>query len=233
MNIQMMKTRYTADVISAIVAKNPATILPSGDVRLPPARLSFPNLAKPGKNLNDPSQPGAYSANLLFPPGADLSLLKQARDKVLAEAFPNNPTGLGMRNPFRNQAEKVAPAEGGQNPQGKTLAGFVPGAPFIIPSSRQYRPHCYMLPLVNGVPTQCDEARIEEVFYPGIWVIAVVNVYASKNAANPGAYFGLQSVLKILDDEKLGGGGGGGGVPNAAAFAGVQIDNSVDPNSLF
>jgi hypothetical protein len=231
MNIQLMKTRYGADVIAGLMAKNPATVLPSGDVRLPPARLSFPALARPGKNLTDPSKPGAYSATLLFAEGADLSVLKAARDRVLKEAFPNNPTGVGMKNPFRNQGEKVAPAEGGLNPQGKSLSGYVPGQPFIIPSSRQYRPHTYMLPIVNGVPSQCDESKIEEVFYAGCWVIAVVNAYASKNQANPGVYFGLQSVLKIMDDETLG--GSGGGAPNPAAFAGVQVDNSVNPASLF
>lgn len=227
----MMKTRHSVDVLANLIARNPAMVLPSGDVRLPPARISFPALARPGKNLTDPSKPGAYSVNLLFAAGTDLALMKAARDRVLKEAFPNNPTGAGMKNPFRNQSEKVSPAEGGANPQGKTLSGFVPGQPFIVPSSRQYRPHAYSLPIVNGVPTQVDESRIEEVFYPGCWVIAVVNAYASKNIANPGVYFGLQSVLKVMDDEALG--GSGGGAPNPAAFAGVQIDNSVDAAALF
>ncbi|MCA3186929.1 MAG: DUF2815 family protein [Cupriavidus sp.] len=231
MNISMMKTRHGADVIRALMEKNPATVLPSGDIRLPPARLSFPNLARPGKNMSDPAQPGKYSVNLLFAEGADLSLLQAAREAALRDAFPNNPTGAGMRNPFRNQAEKVSPAEGGLNPKGTSLSGFVPGQPFIAPGSRNYRPHCYSLPIVNGVPTQVDEAQIESVFYPGCWVIAVVNAYASKNQVNPGVYFGLQSVLKIMDDESLG--GGGGGAPNPAAFAGVNIDQGVNPASLF
>lgn len=230
MNWKLAKSRHTLEFLQGIAQRNPAVLLPSGDVRLPPARLSYPHLAKKAVD-KETKEETAYEANLLFLPGADLMLLKQIRDKVLAEKFPKNPTGLGMRNPFRNQAEKVAPADGGANPTGSTQAGNVPGAPFIIPRSRKYRPHCYMLPIVNGVPTQCDEAKIEEVFYAGCWVLPTVNAYATFNGKNPGVFFGLQSLMKILDDDALG--GDGGGAPNAAAYAGVQIDNTVDSSSLF
>lgn len=231
MNIEMMNTRHTADIIQRLVASNPARILDSGDVVMPPARMSFANLAKQGKNMNNPNEPGKFGANLLFTPDVDLSVLQNRRLAVLKEAFPMNPTGAGMKNPFRNQADRVAPALGGANAQGKTTAGYVPGCAFIAPTGNR-RPGLFTGPIINGAPTMFagDEAAIEKEFYSGCWVIAVVNAYASKNTANPGVFFGLQSILKVMDDNEF---KGSGGVDNRAAFGGVNIDNSVSPSSLF
>ena len=72
MSIQMMKTRLTPEFLSALGAANPSVEFtdsqgnPNGNVRLPVARLSFANLARPGKNMNEPSKDGKYGANLLF-----------------------------------------------------------------------------------------------------------------------------------------------------------------------
>lgn len=233
MNIEMMQTRHTAEVIQRLVDANPARLLESGDVVLPPARLSFANLAKPGKNMNDPTKEGKFGANLLFTPGAEaqIQVLANRRLAVLKEAFPQNPTGAGMKNPIRNQADRVSPALGGQNAQGKSTPGYVPGCAFVAPTGNR-RPQLFTGPIVNGVPTMFvgDEAAIEREFYSGCWVIAVVNAYASKNTANPGVFFGLQSVLKVMDDNEF---KGAGGVDPRAAFGAVQIDNSVSPTSLF
>jgi hypothetical protein len=231
MNTEMMNTRHTAEVIQRLVAANPARMLEGGDVVMPPARLSFGNLAKPGKNMNDPTKEGKFGANLLFTPEADLQVLQNRRLAVVKEAFPMNPTGAGMKNPFRNQADRVAPAFGGMNAQGKSTPGYVPGCAFIAPTGNR-RPQLFTGPIVNGVPTMFvgDEAAIEKEFYSGCWIIAVVNAYASKNTANPGVFFGLQSVLKVMDDNEF---KGAGGVDPRAAFGGVAIDSNVSPNSLF
>lgn len=237
-DISRMKTRMTVEQIVSMVGRNPAAMVDEANIRLPPARLSFANIAKPGKNLNSATEPGKYGSNLLFTPNADLTLLKQLRDKTLAAAFPANPTGVGMKNPFRNQADRVAPADGGANVKGKSTPGYTPGWTFIIPTSN-YRPALWVPPFVPGptgvlapTPFQGSEAEMDNMFYAGCWCIAVVNAYKAGNAQNPGVFFGLQSLLKIADDEKLGGAGGGAGA-NPAAFGGVSIDASVNPASLF
>lgn len=232
MNTEMMNTRFSADAIQKMVAGNPCVRLESGDIRLPPARLSFTNLDKPGRNLNDPTKEGKYGANLVFPfAGADLlAPLVATRNDLLKATFPNNPTGAGMKNPFKNQAERVAPDKGGTNPAGKSFGGYVPGLVYISATGNQ-RPSMWKPPFVQGNPTAVITVEeINEAFYPGAWAIAVVRAYASKQSANPGVFFGLQSLFKLADDNKL---GGGGGIDPKAAFGGIQIDNSVDAASLF
>lgn len=232
MDTNRMKTRHSIEQIQKLVTGNPARLLESGDVVLPPARLSFPNLAKPGKNFNDPTKEGKYGANLLFTPGVDLQLAKQLRDRKLAESYPANPSGAGMKNVFKDQGQQVSAAEGGLNAMGKTYSGYVPGCVFFGAQS-QRRPNLWVPPIVNGSPTAFlgDEAQIEAMFYPGCWVIAVINAYKSSVAQNPGVFFGLQSLFKVMDDNKFE--GAAGSVDPKAAFGGVNIDSTVNPESLF
>lgn len=237
MNIQMMKTRLSPEFLTQLGAANPcmefkdAAGRPNGNVRLPVARLSFANLARPGKNNLDPSKEGKYGANLLFLPNADLNAARQARARVLAEKFPNNPQGMGMKDPFRDQADRVAPAQGGRNPKGQSTSGYVPGSVFMAPTSN--RPvQLFVPPIVNGIPTVFvgGEKEIEREFYSGCWVIAVINFYASTNAQNPGVFAGLQQLLKVADDNEF---QGTSSVDPRTAFGGVNISQDIQPSSLF
>ena len=237
MNIQMMKTRLTPEYLAALAAANPAIEFldaqgrPNGNVRLPVARLSFANLGRPGKNMNDPSKEGKYGANLLFLPNADITVARGARARMLAEKFPNNPQGMGMKDPFRDQADRVAPAQGGKNPKGQSTSGYVPGSTFMAPTSN--RPvQLFTGPIVNGVPSVFTggEKEIEREFYSGCWVIAVVNFYASTNVSNPGVFVGLQQLMKIADDNEF---QGTSSVDPRMAFGNVNISQEVQPASLF
>ena len=235
---EKMNTRHSAETLIALVKANPCRMLDSGDVVLPPMRLSFPNLAKegpPAKNA-PPGSKGKFGTNLLAVPGmtpdAGLQVLRDQRFRKLAEAFPQNPRGLGMKEIFKNQGQQVAPAEGGTNVSGKTYSGHVPDAYFISATS-QRRPTLFVPPMVNGVPTLFleGEEAIENTFYAGAWVIPVVNVYVSKVNENKGAFIGLQSLLKVLDDNKLAG-GGGAPVDARAAYGGISLP-AEGPGSLF
>lgn len=232
MDLVRMDTRLSLEKIKTMVTSNPAKLLPDGTVVCPPARLSFANLGAPGKNTLDPGKPGKYGTNLLFTQGADLTALKKLRDGVLASAFPHNPKGAGMKPAFRDQGDKIAPSEGGTNATGKTYKGFTPGAAYIIPTSN-HRPGLWVPPIVNGMPTPFagDAKEIDTKFHSGVWAMAVVNAYASKNAQNPGVWFGLLSLLFIEDDNSLG--GAGGNIDAKAAFGSAVISNTDDVSSLF
>lgn len=228
MNLEMMGTRLTAAEIEKMVAANPARLISATTVVLPPARLSFVNLAKRSKAMEEGKE-GKFGANLLFTEGADIKALVELRAKVIAENFPSNPKGAGFKMPFRDQADRVAPLEGGKNPGGKTSKGYVPGCIFIAPTANN-RPPLATFETGGVKPFLLqDEAEIEKVFYSGIWAICAVNAYASKNTVNPGVFFGLQSVLKVRDDETF----SGGGLDPSTAFSGINIDAGVDPSALF
>lgn len=229
MNLEMMGTRLTQAEIEKMVAANPARAIGNNTIVLPPARLSFASLGKRSKNMNDPTKEGKFSANLLFTKGADLKALVEAYKAVTRDNFPNNPEGRGFKVPFRDQGDRVAPLEGGNNPAGKTSKGYVPGCTFIAPTAMNRPPLATFE--TGGVKPflSTDEAEIDRVFYSGCWAICAVNPYASKNTANPGVFMGLQSVLKIRDDATF----SGGGIDVAAAFAGINIDAGVDPSALF
>ena len=230
--LERMQTRMTADWISKMTAGNPATLLPSGNVRLPPARMAFADVVRPSeeKVVNGQVQPSKYGCTLLFGPDADLTALRALRAERIAEYFPQNKTGAGLDDPIKDQGIRVAPAEGGSNKQGKTLAGFVPGLLMIGPNANlDYRPR--LSRIENGEPVTAfgTEEELVKEFYGGCWVMATVSVFHGKNPRNPNAFYGLASVLKIADDNSFKGGGGDG----AEAFTGINLEAAVDPASLF
>lgn len=236
LNTALMNTKLPSDWIEKVVAGNPAALLPSGLIRLPPARLAFAQVAKPGKDRIEDgvSKPGSYGGTLLFTPGANLDALVNARKAKIAEFFPNNPTGAGLKPVIKDQADHVAAADHpqGANPTGKTYAGFVPGCAYLSPNANlDYKPG--LSELVNGVPTGAfgPPDELQTKFYSGCWVIATVNIFHGKNSKNPNAFLGLQSVLKIADDNAFQGGGGSG--DPTADYAGLNIESPVNPQSLF
>jgi len=231
-SIEKMSTRLTAAWIEQVTAGNPARVNADGNVVLPPARLAFADVVTVGKDRIEDgvTKSGSYGATLLFAPNADLSALVNARAAKIREFFPQNPDGHGLKDVVRDQADRVSPAEGGKNPQGKTYAGFVPGSKFVAPNANpDFRPGLFKLE--NGVPVAATgpEDELKRIFFAGIWVIATVNIFHGKSPKNPGAFLGLRSILKIADDNALGGGGGGG---SAADFGSVKIDAPTDGASL-
>lgn len=227
-----MQTRMTADWIAKVTAANPAKLLASGNILLPPARMAFADVVRPSeaKVVNGEQQASKYGCTLLFAPGADLTAARELRAERIKEYFPQNQTGAGLDDPIKDQGIRVSPAEGGKNKQGKTLAGYVPGLPMIAPNANlDYKPRLNWLENGQPVPAFGTEEELIKAFYGGCWVMATINVFHGKNPKNPNAFYGLSSILKIADDNSFKGGGGDG----VEAFAGVQIDDGVDPASLF
>ena len=200
--------------LAEMMQRNPITKTENGNFTTGPVRLAFPNIFKPSDKKSDSGAPGKYGATILFPFGADLRVLADEWARVAREAFPSNWVNgqpVGLHSPFHDQIEKTAGA--------KVYAGFTPGAVYLNVSSN-YKPQV----VDGGMNPVVDESRV----YGGVWAIVSVNAYSYKptkgQAGKTGVGFGLQSVVIIADDQKL----GGQGSDPRKDFAGISISASSD-----
>lgn len=237
MDTTRMKTRLPQAWIEQVVAGNPAKLLPSGHILLPPARMSFFQGVYKSKDKieNGVTKPGKHGTGILFPFGADvapqyLAAASVARKDMIRSKYPDNPEGAGFDSPFKDQGVRIKPTEGGTNKMGKSYEGFVPGYLFMEPRANN-RPA--LSELVGGVPTAAvgSDEELAKRFYSGMWAMCTVSVFKSTSTENPNVFFGLEAVLKIADDNRFG--GEGGGVAPDYASVGVNITAPVDPAALF
>lgn len=183
---------------------------PTRNILTGPVRLCFPDLFQPAKaqKRDDGSEGmGKFGTQILFPPGADFSVLHAEYFRILAEQFADYRDGAtgnyyGLYSPFRDQAEKCA-----------KFPGYTPGCVFITCTSR-YKP-----PVVDRNMNPVVDAN---KVYPGVWAVLSINAYAfGKSPPQPkkGVAFGIQSVMILADDEKL----GGGAADPKTQFKGVAV----------
>lgn len=185
---------------------NQTTGEPTGDILTGPVRLAFCNLFElPPKQQGQQSEP-KYGSAILFPPGADLTIMYEEYYKACGQTFPDyydagTQQYHGLNSPFRDQAEKLK------------FGGFTPGGVFMTCTSK-YKP-----PITD---TRHNPIVDPNKVYPGVWAICSINAYTyGKNPPQPkkGVAFGLQSVMIIGDDTQF-----GGGAPDPKeTFAGVNV----------
>ncbi|MCK5133526.1 MAG: DUF2815 family protein [Candidatus Sabulitectum sp.] len=192
---------------------------PSGNILTGPVRLTFPNLFKATSTKRDDGSdgPSKYDTTILFPPLTDFTVLQQAYLNLTRQEFPTHydqGTGQfhGVHTPFRLQDEKLK------------FAGYSPGCYFTSVSS-QYKP-----PLVDA---RMNPIVDENVVYPGVWAILAINPYSfgkQPGSKKKGVTFGLQSVMIIADDSRL-----GGGPSNPVSdFRSVKVEAPVSqPSDMF
>jgi hypothetical protein len=163
----------------------------SDRVMTPEFRVSFPAVFKPEPNMSGDLK---YKVTMLFPLGADLSVLKNAAKEVTVEKYgadqakwPKN-----LKLPFRDQGEKE-------------YEGYEEGAIFM---------NCNNKRQPGLIDQKKQEIIDEEEFYPGCYARATVVpfVYEAKDpktgaVLNRGVSFSLQNIQKTRDGEALGGGG--------------------------
>lgn len=194
--------------------------VPNGNFRTGPVRGSFMHVLErsPIKQMKDGSKVGGkFDGTALFPPGADLSVLKQAATEVALAKWPlaGQPGGPSLHTPFNMQDAKAA-----------TQPGYTPGGFCITGVADKRSPYA-----VNsqGVPIP-DNNDV----YSGAWYFFIIRPFDFDAGMKKGVSFGLQGVMKIADDKKL----GGGSSDPRSDFAGVSIDTSsqaaaVNAASLF
>lgn len=166
--------------LKALMAKFPVKELDTGNLRTCPVRLSYPNLFE--KSKGEDGYQAKYGATLLFPKGAVIDKLREAARQVAIDHFGAKAGSMGLKMPFRDQAEK----------EGKT--GYVPGAFFFRANSDQQ----------PGIVVPGGKIPKPTDFYAGCWVLATVRPFAFQNKQR-GVAFGLQNIAKIADDESFGG----------------------------
>jgi len=215
-NPEAAKSRVTAAWVADLWQRYPiqpvldSTGQPTGRFRTGIVRVSFPHLFKPQPAPKDnPNKADTWALSLLFPFGADLSLLTAEAQRAAQEKWGAASANMALHTPFRNQGEKAHQYE-----------GYVPGATFITASSQRKPP----VVDVNGAPI-VDESKV----YPGCWAMVTVHAYPFDQPMKKGVSFGLDSVMIVADDDTF---GAGGGDPNTD-FAGVSIEQQVNPAALF
>ena len=64
--------------------------------------------------------------------------------------------------------------------------------------------------------------------YPGVWVVATIRPFTYDKGVNKGTSFGLQALMIVAEDKRLGGGGS-----SPADFGGIQLDAAVSADGVF
>jgi hypothetical protein len=192
------------DQLKKLMAKFPCKQLETGNIRTCPARLSYPNIWE--KSRGEDGFKASYGATLLFPKGADLSIIREAVKHVAIEKFGSKAGSMSLKLPFRDQGEK----------EGK--AGYEKGAVFFRASSD-------MQPGVLGPDGR--PLNDQKKLYAGAWVLATVRPFAF-DKMQKGVSLGLQNLALIADDEAF------GGVPANAAdeFADV-LEGAAEAKGIF
>lgn len=205
----MEDTNMTREWIERQWARNPCAKLSNGDVRTGPVRLSFPHLFKPGKPI-PPNTEGKHGSSLLFPVGADVSVLvKEAGDCAKAKWGANMPRGL--KSPLLKQDDDA-----------DRYGGFEEGGILVRATANQK---------VQVVDRNLAPVVDEALVYPGVWAIVTLRAFAYDKGVNKGVSFGLQNVMLIADDTNL---GGTAAANPRDAFAGVQVEaGDIDADKAF
>lgn len=201
--------------IARLLKLSPAQKLATGNIRTCPVRLSYPNLFTAKAQTGDDGKPGrkVYSVALLFPKGADLTLLREAQAAVALDRFGPAWAKRNLHSPFRDQGERA-------DNDGNLPNGYVAGAIFMNVSANEDYPPGIRLNNMNP-------AKPSDI-YAGCWAIVTLKAYAFDNPKKKGVSFGLQNVMKLCDDERLGGGG-----VAAADKEFEPIDGLDDINAMF
>lgn len=163
--------------------------LENGNIRTCEVRLSFPELFHAKQGTDDDGNPSGkpkFSTAILFPAGADLSVLEKEIDRVIKEEFPGK-TRKSLRIGLRDQGEK-------------DYEGYVDGAFFLSANSLKRPP---------TVDRKREPVTEEDDAYPGADALLTIRVYAFKpkkgDKFGAGIGFGLQAVQLLGSGDRLGG----------------------------
>lgn len=152
-----------------------------------PMRVQFSHLEK-GRE-NERGELG-YDCVLIAPPESDLTIPKTMFYEAAVRRFGQNYGSIkDFKSPFKNQKDLATKYPGFADVESAKF--FQSGSRFVIPAFDR-----------NKLPIPITE------IYDGAWVIALLNVYAyPKDDTDPkkkrGVGFGLRSLQKIADDERL------------------------------
>jgi len=133
----------------------------------------------------DESKAAKYSITMIFPEKTNLTRLKRMARGVAEKEFGKAKRGVRY-DPFRENEEK------------EDLEGFEEPGEFAS-ASTQFKPG-----IIN---TYGEDLTDQEEFYDGCYARATVHCYPYNKKGNKGVAFGLNSILKTEDGDKIEQGG--------------------------
>lgn len=167
---------------------NKETGQPSGDILTGPVRLSWVSIMEPKEREGKTPK---YEASLLFTPYVDPTIFYEEYNRLCAQSFSHyydaaTQQYYGLESPFHDQAAKAR------------MKGYTPGLMYLNAKSN-FKPSIVD---IRGNPI-VDPSKV----YAGVWAICSINAYVfGINPPQPkkGISFGLQSVMILGDDTKIG-----------------------------
>lgn len=216
---QMKDSRIRPEWLAEVMRDNPIRAVldsktgqPNGNYFTGPVRLSWTKDLFVAKKGDDGKE--KFGCSILFPLGADYTILAQAVQQCGVANFPQNMTASGfvwsgLKNPFHWQDEKM-----------HQYAGYTQGAIFINSST-------FFKPMI--VDTRMNPIVDEKRVYPGVWAVAAVAPYPFNNKTR-GVGLGLQSIMIIADDTNIGQGKAGN---PAQDFAGINVKADTNIAAAF
>ena len=171
-----------AALLANLLRECPVTPLPSGGFLTCVARLSYPALDKPRKIEGSDGEP-KYSASLLFPLEADLTLLKAEYQRVAMAQWPNGfPNGLKLS--LKKQDDKA-------DTDGYEIGGF------YLSASSFRQP--------GMVDARMNVITNPGIFYGGCYVRASIRIFAYDKKLSKGVSAGLNNLQFLADGDAFGG----------------------------
>lgn len=204
------------DILANLMKRFPMKKLPNGNIRTCPVRLSFTYLAEPREPENPKAKP-KYSALLLFPKGADISVLVEDCKAAAVEAHGAEALKLvqagKIKWPIKDQGKMT-------REDGELWDGCEDGAK-AVEAKTERRPGT-----VDAQAQACDPAKL----YSGCWALVTIHTFAGSHEKG-GKYvsIGLNNLQFLADDERFG--GGAQVTDPSEEFA--PIDGTADTSALF
>jgi hypothetical protein len=152
--------------IAGACAAAPVSVIADGYVMTGPVRLGGPlALVSPKDYKGDKNM--RYFARLLFPPQADLSVLRGEIARVAEKSLPRakiiNGAIYGIKDPLLDQGTLA------NNP------GYTPGLVYMSTKAPEDQK-----PRMHNVPPALEPTD-GSIFYPGCWAVAVVHIIGASN----------------------------------------------------
>lgn len=158
------------------------------NAKTPVGRISYPNLLKPKLNDMNPAAPKMeYSVDLLFDKKTDLSVIKAAIDKAIADKWGSKPP-KGIASPIKD-------GDGTKPRSGEPYAPEYHGQYFITLKNTR-KP--------GVVDAQAQPIIGEEEIYGGCFGRASFNTFAYEKGGNKGVSLSLINFQKVKDGEAFG-----------------------------
>lgn len=188
--------------LNHFLSKFPFRLVENSDPSKPPrmvtcvCRLAFASLGKAKVRVSQQTgeKTEEYTATLIVPAAADLSVPRALAGRIAEQRFGANWKAMELRNPLRPQAKNAGKYD-----------GFEAEGVYFDTSSR-YPVEVVGPKRVNGAFPVLD--CNSDAVYSGMWVIATLEPYAypkpgSKDLGNRGVKFGLRALQKVADDEEF------------------------------